>query len=51
MRVTVATIMDQIAEGASIDDVLAEYPYLEREDVQQNPVLRVVAHQGRGDPA
>ena len=35
MRVTVATIMDQIAEGASIDDVLAEYPYLEREDVQQ----------------
>ena len=35
MRVTVATILDQIAAGASIDDVLAEYPYLEREDVQQ----------------
>jgi uncharacterized protein (DUF433 family) len=35
IRVTVATIIDQIAEGASIDDVLAEYPYLEQEDVQQ----------------
>jgi uncharacterized protein (DUF433 family) len=35
LRVTVATIVDQIAEGASIDDVLAEYPYLEREDVRQ----------------
>jgi uncharacterized protein (DUF433 family) len=35
MRVTVATIVDQIAEGSSIEDVLAEYPYLEREDVRQ----------------
>lgn len=35
LRVTVATIVDQIADGASIEDVLAEYPYLEREDVRQ----------------
>ena len=35
MRVTVATIVDQIAEGSSIADVLADYPYLEREDVRQ----------------
>lgn len=35
MRMTVATIVDQIAEDATIDDVLAEYPYLEREDVRQ----------------
>ena len=35
MRVTVATIVDQIAEGFTIDEVLAEYPYLEREDVRQ----------------
>lgn len=35
IRVTVATIVDQIADGASIEDVLAEYPYLEREDVRQ----------------
>lgn len=35
MRVTVATIVDRIAEGAAIDDVLTDYPYLEREDVRQ----------------
>jgi uncharacterized protein (DUF433 family) len=35
MRVTVATIVEQIAEGATIDHVLADYPYLEREDVRQ----------------
>jgi uncharacterized protein (DUF433 family) len=35
MRVTVATIVDQVAEGSSIGDVLTEYPYLEREDVRQ----------------
>ena len=35
MRITVATIVDLVAEGASIDDVLAEYPYHEREDVRQ----------------
>jgi uncharacterized protein (DUF433 family) len=35
LRVTVATLVDQIAEGASIDDVLADYPYLEREDIRQ----------------
>ncbi len=35
LRVTVATIVDQIADGAAVEDVLAEYPYLEREDVRQ----------------
>jgi uncharacterized protein (DUF433 family) len=35
LRVTVATIVDQIAEGSSIDDVLGDYPYLDREDVRQ----------------
>lgn len=35
MRVTVATIVDLIAEGSSIDEVLADYPYLGREDVRQ----------------
>jgi uncharacterized protein (DUF433 family) len=35
LRITVATIVDQIADGASIEDVLAEYPYLEREDIRQ----------------
>jgi uncharacterized protein (DUF433 family) len=35
LRVTVAMIVDQIADGASIEEVLAEYPYLERKDVRQ----------------
>ena len=35
LRVTVATIVDQMAEGASIEGILADYPYLQREDVRQ----------------
>jgi len=33
MRITVAMLLGQLAGGQSVDDVLAEYPYLEREDV------------------
>ena len=35
MRVTVGMIISQIASGHSIDDILADYPYLEREDIMQ----------------
>ena len=35
MRVTVGMIVGQIGAGASIDELLADYPYLEREDVLQ----------------
>lgn len=35
MRVTVGMIVGQISAGLSIDEVLAEYPYLEREDITQ----------------
>jgi uncharacterized protein (DUF433 family) len=35
MRVTVGTVVGQIGAGHSVDDVLADYPYLEREDVMQ----------------
>ena len=35
MRVTVGMIVGQIGEGHSIDDLLANYPYLEREDILQ----------------
>ena len=35
MRVTVGMIVSQIGAGRSIDDVLADYPYLEREDIMQ----------------
>ena len=33
MRITVATVLGQLAGGQTIDDVLASYPYLERDDV------------------
>jgi uncharacterized protein (DUF433 family) len=32
-RVTVGMIVGQIAAGVSIDELLADYPYLERQDV------------------
>jgi uncharacterized protein (DUF433 family) len=35
MRVTVGMIVGQIGSGHSVDEVLADYPYLEREDIMQ----------------
>ncbi len=35
MRVTVGMIVGQIAEGATPDDLLREFPYIEREDITQ----------------
>lgn len=35
MRVTVGMIVGQIGSGVSVDELLADYPYLEREDVMQ----------------
>ena len=34
-RVTVAMVVGQIGAGLSIDQLLADYPYLEREDILQ----------------
>ena len=33
LRVTVGVIVAQIGAGRSIDEVLADYPYLERDDI------------------
>jgi uncharacterized protein (DUF433 family) len=35
MRVTVGMIVGQIGAGHSIEEILEDYPYLEREDVLQ----------------
>ncbi len=35
MRVTVGMIVGQIAAGRTLDDLLSDYPYLEREDLLQ----------------
>lgn len=34
-RVTAGMILGQIGAGRGIDDLLADYPYLEREDILQ----------------
>jgi len=36
MRLTVGRILSQIGAGESIDELLIDYPYLEKEDVQQS---------------
>jgi len=35
MRVTAGMIVGQIGAGRGIDDLLTDYPYLEREDIMQ----------------
>ena len=35
MRVTVGMIVGQVGAEHSIDEILADYPYLEREDIMQ----------------
>jgi uncharacterized protein (DUF433 family) len=32
-RVTVGMILGQLASGRSVDEVLSDYPYLERDDI------------------
>lgn len=35
MRVTVSMIVAQIGAGRSVEEILCDYPYLEREDIMQ----------------
>ncbi len=35
MRVTVGTILGLLAAGKSEEDILADYPYLDRTDIRQ----------------
>jgi len=46
MRATVAMIVGQIGVGRSADDLLVDYPYLEREDIPQ--ALRCAAYRAPG---
>ena len=34
-RVTVSNIVSQIADGATAQEILADYPYIEAEDIRQ----------------
>ncbi|NLG83079.1 MAG: DUF433 domain-containing protein [Firmicutes bacterium] len=35
LRIPVATIVGMVASGMPVEDILAEYPDLEREDIQE----------------
>lgn len=35
LRVTVGMVVGQLAAGRSFDELLADYPYLERDDLSQ----------------
>ncbi len=35
LRIPVATVMALIAEGMTVDEILADYPDLEREDIPE----------------
>jgi uncharacterized protein (DUF433 family) len=35
MRVTVGNVVGQIGAGRTVEDLLQDYPYLEREDILQ----------------
>lgn len=36
MRVPVSLILNLVANGKSVEEILQDYPYLEREDIQQS---------------
>jgi uncharacterized protein (DUF433 family) len=36
MRVTVGMVVNQVGAGLSFDEILRDYPYLEREDILQS---------------
>jgi len=36
MRLTVGRILSQIGAGETIEELLIDYPYLEKEDIQQS---------------
>jgi len=46
LRVTVGMILGQVASGSGFAEILADYPYLEREDLTQ--ALRYAAWRAEG---
>lgn len=49
-RVTVSAVLGQLAAGQSVDDILVDYPYLEREDILAALEYAAVATQEREIP-
>ena len=47
MRVTVGMIVESIAAGRSINDLLADFPYLEEADIREALAYAATLAQGR----
>ncbi len=47
MRITVSLILNLIANGMSVEEIVQAHPYLEPEDIQQALIWQVRA-QGKG---
>jgi uncharacterized protein (DUF433 family) len=47
MRVTVGMIVEAIAAGRSVPDLLADFPYLEEEDIREALSYAACLAQGR----
>lgn len=47
MRVTVGMIVESIAAGRSIDELLADFPYLEEQDIREALAYAAGLAQGR----
>jgi uncharacterized protein (DUF433 family) len=50
MRIPVSVIVGQIAHGATVEEILADYPDLEPADIQQALELRRLACTGGSTP-
>ena len=49
-RVTVGMVLGQLASGRTVDEVLADYPYLDREDVLASLEYAAATMNGREVP-
>ena len=47
MRVTVGMIVESIATGRTIEDLLADFPYLEEQDIREALAYAATLAQGR----
>ncbi len=47
MRVTVGMIVEAVASGRSVSDLLADFPYLEEEDIREALTYAARLAQGR----
>ena len=47
LRVTVAAVVGLLAAGRSVNEILAAYPYLEREDIDQSLAYAAWRLEGR----